>query len=228
MPNPYVTPELFSFLRDLRENNDRDWFNDNKKRYEQHLKEPLLDFIADFAPLLAQISPHFRAIPKANGGSLFRIYRDVRFSKNKNPYKTHAGIHFRHEQAKDVHAPGYYLHIEPDNVFMGLGIWHPDNKVLTEIRTAIVTDPDAWTDARDADGFKDVYELKGDTLKRPPKGFDGDHPLIIDLKRKDFMGVAQFGEKEALRDDFLPYLAQVWGGGDPLMQFLAGALNVPF
>jgi len=228
MPNPYVTPELFSFLRELRENNDRDWFNDNKKRYEQQLKEPLLDLIADFAPLLAQISPHFRAVPKANGGSLFRIYRDVRFSKNKNPYKTHAGIHFRHEQAKDVHAPGYYLHIEPDNVFMGLGIWHPDNKVLTKIRSAMVSDPDAWIDARDADGFKNVFELKGDSLKRPPKGFDADHPLIVDLKRKDFMGVAQFGETAALRDDFLPHLAQIWGGGDPLMHFLADALDVPF
>jgi len=228
MANPYITPALFSFLRELRENNDRDWFNDNKKRYEEHLKEPLLHLIADFAPLLAQISPHFRAIPKASGGSLFRIYRDVRFSKNKNPYKTHAGIHFRHEQAKDVHAPGYYLHIEPDNLFLGLGIWHPDNKVLTEIRSAIVKDPEGWEDARDADGFKGVYELQGDSLKRPPRGFDPEHPFIEDLKRKDFMGVAQFSEEVALRDDILPNLAQVWGSGDPIMQFLAEALQVPF
>ncbi len=142
MSNPYITPELFLFLRELRENNTREWFNDHKVRYEQHLKEPLLDLIADFAPLLSGISPHFRAIPKVSGGSLFRIYRDVRFSKNKSPYKTHASVHFRHEQAKDVHAPGYYLHIEPDNVFLGLGLWRPENSILTKIRSAIATDPE--------------------------------------------------------------------------------------
>ncbi len=228
MSNTYITPELFSFLRELKANNDRDWFKENKKRYEQVVKEPLLDFIVDFAPLLAQISPHFRAIPKAVGGSLFRIYRDVRFSKNKDPYKTHSGIHFRHEQAKDVHAPGYYLHIEPGNVFMGLGIWHPDNKVLTVIRSEIVKDPDGWIDARDAEGFGDIYRLEGDSLSRPPKGFDRDHPLIEDLKRKDFMGVAQFNQETALRPDFLPHLAETWEKGSPLMKFLADALGVPF
>lgn len=228
MPNPYITPELFSFLRDLRQNNDREWFADNKSRYVQHLKEPLLDFIADFAPLLSGISPHFRAIPKAVGGSLFRIYRDVRFSKNKNPYKTHAGIHFRHEQAKDVHAPGYYLHLEPDNVFVGLGIWHPDNSSLTKIRAAIVSDPQEWTDVWAANGIADTFELKGESLKRAPRGFDPDHPNVTDLKRKDFFGLAQFGEDMALRPDFVPLLAQTWENGSPFMSFLATALNVPF
>ena len=228
MSNLYLKPELFLFLRELKQNNTREWFNDNKKRYEEHLKDPLLEMIADFSPLLADISPHFRAIPKVTGGSLFRIYRDVRFSKNKDPYKTHAGVHFRHEQAKDVHSPGYYLHIEPDNVFLGLGIWHPENSVLTKIRSAIVADPDLWQDILQSGNFSDEFELKGDSLKRPPKGFDPEHLFIADLKRKDFMGVAQISEAEALRPDVLPLLAQEWKKGSSFMAFLADAVGVPF
>src|ERR687888_2095108 len=108
------TPALFSFLRDLRENNDREWFNANKQRYEDDVKEPALEFVSDFPPLLEEISPHLVADPRPVGGSLFRIYRDTRFSKDKTPYKTHTGISFRHEVAKDVHAPVYYLHLDPD------------------------------------------------------------------------------------------------------------------
>ena len=103
--NPYITPKLFSFLRDLKNNNDREWFEANKDRFEEEVRSPLLAFIDDFAEPLYKISPHFRADARKSGGSLFRIYRDVRFSKDKTPYKTHAGVHFRHERAKDAHAP---------------------------------------------------------------------------------------------------------------------------
>lgn len=228
MPNPYISSELFTFLTDLKKNNNRDWFTDNKKRYEKVVKEPLLDLIADFSPLLAEISPHFRAIPKANGGSLFRIYRDVRFSANKDPYKTHAAIQFRHASGKDVHAPGYYLHIEPGNVFVGLGIWHPENSALLAIREAIDSDPAEWISVRDQPDFKKFFELKGDSLTRPPKGFNNDHECIVDLKRKDFMAVAQFDEMEALRSDFLPFLADTWKMGSPFMSFISRSMNVPF
>ena len=119
MPEPHFGPELFDFLRELRENNDRDWFQANKERYEHDVKEPLLGFISDFGPRIAKISPHIRADPRPTGGSLFRIYRDVRFSKNKAPYKVHAAAQFRHKRGKDVHAPGYYLHLEPGQVFAG-------------------------------------------------------------------------------------------------------------
>ena len=93
---------------------------------------------------LEKISPHFRADARPSGGSLFRIYRDTRFSKDKSPYKTNVGIHFRHERAKDAHAPGFYLHIGPDEVFAGGGMWHPDTQAATRIREAIVADPDRW------------------------------------------------------------------------------------
>ncbi|MDA1027732.1 MAG: TIGR02453 family protein [Bacteroidetes bacterium] len=227
MPNPYITPELFAFLRELKANNDRDWFALNKKRYEKHVKEPLLDLIADFSPLLADISPHFLAIPKASGGSFFRIHRDVRFSDNKDPYKTHAAIQFRHSSAKDVHAPGYYLHIEPGNVFVGLGIWQPENPVLNQIRSAILEDGGRWQKVRDA-AVSSGLELKGDSLKRPPLGVDANHDLVIDLKRKDFMAVAEFEQDVALRPDFLPLLAETWKAGSPFMQFISNAIKVSF
>ena len=138
---PHFAPALFAFLRELRENNNREWFQANKGRYEADVRDPLLRFIADFALPLHELSTHFVADPRPVGGSLFRIYRDVRFSKDKSPYKTQAAAHFRHERGKDVHAPGFYLHLEPDDVFAGAGIWHPDMKSLTKIRDAIVANP---------------------------------------------------------------------------------------
>src|SRR5919202_3583155 len=123
--------ELFEFLADLQANNDREWFSANRRRYEEHLLEPALDFVEAFAPRLEELSPHFRADARASGGSLFRIHRDTRFSKDKSPYKTNVGIHFRHERAKDAHAPGYYLHIGPEDVFAGGGIWHPATDAAT-------------------------------------------------------------------------------------------------
>jgi uncharacterized protein (TIGR02453 family) len=228
MGNPYITPALFQFLRDLRANNNRDWFSDNKKRYEQDLKEPLLELIADFAPMLSLLSPHYLAIPKASGGSLFRIYRDVRFSKNKHPYKTAAGIQFRHKLGKDAHAPGYYLHIEPGNVFYALGMWHPAAEDLRSIRDRIDSAPDEWRDVREDPDFTGTYEWAGESLKRAPKGYALDHPDIEDLRRKDFIGVAPLAEEDAGRPDLLPFLASQWSKGDALMRFLSGAVNVPF
>ena len=130
----HFRPHLFKFLKDLESNNNRDWFQANKARYEDQIKEPALQFISDFGPLLRKVSPHFRADPRPNGGSLFRIYRDVRFAKDKRPYKTHTGIQFRHEAGRDAHAPGFYLHLESGRVFVGAGIWHPDSTSLRKIQ----------------------------------------------------------------------------------------------
>ena len=107
------TPDLFKFLSDLADNNERDWFQANKGRYESSVKEPALDFIEEFTEPLGKISPHFEANARASGGSLFRIHRDTRFGTDKTPYKLNTGVHFRHERAKDAHAPGFYLHLQP-------------------------------------------------------------------------------------------------------------------
>ncbi len=221
-------PELFTFLADLRANNDREWFAANKHRYEEHVLEPALAFVDAFAPRLEKISPHFRADARPSGGSLFRIYRDTRFSKDKSPYKTNVGIHFRHERAKDVHAPGYYLHIGPDEVFAGGGIWHPGTEAATRIREAIVEKPDPWKRATRVGAFAKRLELSGDSLKRVPSWADPEHPYADDLKRKDFFGWATLTEADVVAPRFVDEYARICRAAAPLMRFLCGALDVPY
>ena len=221
-------PELFSFLTELRANNDREWFAANKHRYEEELLEPALAFIDDFAPRLEKISPHFRADARPSGGSLFRIYRDTRFSKDKTPYKTNLGIHFRHERAKDVHAPGYYLHVGPGEVFAGGGIWHPDTEAATKIREAIVADPERWRRATRTGAFAKRLELGGDSLKRVPSWADPEHPFADDLKRKDFFGWARLSEDDVVAPGFVDEYAEICRAAGPLMRFLCEALDVPY
>ena len=228
MGNPYIKSELFLFLGDLKKNNNREWFNENKKRYIDELRDPLLAMIADFGPLLHSISPFFQAIPKASGGSLFRIYRDVRFSKNKDPYKTHAGIHFRHAAGKNAHAPGYYLHLEPGNVFVALGIWQPETAVLRSIRDSIISEHELWNSITSDPAFTDSFVLEGKSLVRAPKGFDPEHPSIVDLRRKDFAGICRMEETDALRPDFLEILADTWRKGEQFMRFLTESSGHPF
>jgi len=225
--NPF-RPALFSFIRDLAGNNNRDWFQANKDRYEEHMKEPALRFISDFGPHLRRVSPHFNAIPKATGGSLFRIYRDTRFGKDKTPYKTHLGIQFRHKQAKDVHAPGFYLHIEPKQCMIGVGIWHPDGPSLKSIRETIDGDRRSWKRARDNKRFRQSFEIGGESLKRPPRGYDEDHPLIDDLKRKDFIAFTNLTQKEVLAPEFPKAFAKQCEAAAPFVRWLCGAVDVPF
>ena len=222
------SPELFAFLADLRANNDREWFAANKQRYEQALLEPALDFVVDFAPRLEKLSPHFLADPRPSGGSLFRIYRDTRFAKDKTPYKTNAGIHFRHERAKEAAAPGFYLHLAPGEVFAGGGMWHPDTATATRIREAIVEDPDAWRSATRGAAFAKRFTLGGESLKRPPAGFDADHPFVDDLKRKSFFGWTQLSEEAATAPGFLAEYERVCKGVWPLMRFLCDAVDVAY
>ncbi len=140
----FFQPELFEFLRQLKRRNNREWFAKNKPRYDQYGRDAALRFIAAFGTQLPKLSPHFVADPRPSRGSLFRIYRDTRFSGDKRPYKTHVGIHFSHNTGKDAHAPVFYLHLEPDNCFAAAGIWHPENDVLTKVRMAIVRDTESW------------------------------------------------------------------------------------
>ena len=221
-------PELFSFLADLRANNNREWFAANKDRYEEHVLEPALDFINAFAPRLERISPHFRAVARPSGGSLFRIYRDTRFSKDKTPYKTNLGIHFRHEAAKDAYAPGYYLHIGPGEVFAGGGIWHPGTEAATRIREAIVADSERWKRATRGRAFAKRLELGGDSLKRVPSWADSEHPLAEDLKRKDFFAWARLREDDVVAPGFEDEYARICRTAAPLLHFLCDALEVRY
>jgi uncharacterized protein (TIGR02453 family) len=222
------TADLFRFIQDLKKHNDRAWFAKNKDRYLDAVQEPALEFVRAFAPSLAGISPQLVADDRPVGGSLFRIYRDVRFSKDKSPYKTHVGISFRHRNGKDVHTPGYYLHLEPGQVFAAAGIWHPDRETLGKIRAAIAEKPNEWKKATQGKRFTAKYRLSGDTLKRAPAGFDSDHPLIEDLKWKDYVAVATFDESTATSEDFVPHFAQTCAAATPFMRFLYQALDQPF
>ena len=222
-----IQPPLFDFLVDLRENNTRPWFQENRHRYEAFIKEPLIRFISDFRAPLAAINPHFTAIPKV-GGSLFRIYRDVRFSKDKSPYKTTVGVHFRHEAGKGAHAPGFYLHLAPGEVFAAVGIWGPDHATLTRLRTAIVEQDSDWERVTTDVPFSEVYHRaeQGDELKRPPRGFDPNHRFVDDLRRRHHVAVAPLTEAAACSPDFMQQLAGIFAAGTGFMEFLTRSLGL--
>jgi uncharacterized protein (TIGR02453 family) len=222
-------PDLFEFLKDLKRNNRRDWFQANKDRYKRSVVEPMSAFISAMDTRLASVSDCFIADPRPHGGSMFRIYRDTRFSKDKSPYKTHASCHFRHMSGKDAHAPGFYMHFEPGDVFFGGGIWLPDNSVLRSIREAIVDDPDGWIDATRNRTFRKRFgSVEGDSLKRPPVGFDPDHPLIDDLKRKSFFAVREVDPQLATTPRFVGEVAKAFVALVPMMRFLTKSLGLSF
>lgn len=218
------TTSTFAFLRDLKANNDRDWFNANKDRYEEHVRLPAMRFIAEFAPHLSSISPHFVADPRPVGGSMFRIYRDVRFSKDKSPYKTHVGLQFRHADGKDVHAPGFYLGVDPGQCVAAMGSWHPESEALRRIRDFIVEDPDRWSEAAEPSGFT----WYGESLVRAPKGYDPAHPLIEHLKRKDFVLMVNLSDEEVASDGFVSRYADICGRGSEFIETLCEAVGRPF
>ena len=217
-----------AFLDELTANNNREWFKENKARYEDLVLDVALRFIQSMHDPLADIAPHFTAIPQRMGGSLMRVYRDTRFSKNKQPYKTNVGIQFRHEQAKDVHSPGYYVHIDPQQVFVGVGMWRPDSDPLRAIRERIAAKPAEWRRAVTNSKFKRNFELGGESLSRPPRGFDKDHELIDDIKRKSFIAVRNLDVEDCLSPQFQKKVETTFRAGTPFMQFLCKAVGVPF
>jgi len=224
----YFDRKLFRFLEDLEVNNDRKWFEENKPRYRSDVRDPLLTFIDDFGSRLAKLSPHMVADPKPSGGSMFRIYRDTRFSKDKSPYKLHASAQFRHEAGKDVHAPCFYLHLQPGECFMGAGIWHPDGPSTRRIRQAIVDHTSEWKRIVGSRAWRAACTMDGDFLKRPPRGFDPEHECIEDLKRKDFIAVAQIKDSAVRSTDFMATFVKFCKTNTRLMQFLTQALGVPW
>ena len=217
-----------TFLTELKSNNNRDWFNENKTRYEEQVLDVALRFIQSMQDPLTEIAPCFTAIPKRMGGSLMRVYRDTRFSKDKTPYKTNIGIQFRHEQARDVHAPGYYVHIDPDQVFLGAGMWRPAPDALRGIRERIAEKPGEWERVRDDKTFKRHFKLGGEVLTRPPRGFDKEHPQIADIRRKDFIAVKNMTLDDALNPKFQQKVETSFKSATGYMEFLCRAVNVPF
>lgn len=221
-------PHTLRFLEQLAANNNREWFKANKSRYEEEVLDVALRFIQSMQDPLAEIAPRFVALPTRVGGSLMRVYRDTRFSKNKIPYKTNIGIQFRHEQAKDVHSPGYYVHIDPDQVFVGVGMWRPDSDPLRGIRQRIEARPAEWRRIMQDRSFKRQFALGGDSLVRPPRGFDKDHECIDDIRRKSFIAVRELDVQDSLKPQFQRTVETSFKTAEPFMRFLCKAVGVSF
>jgi uncharacterized protein (TIGR02453 family) len=228
MEFPHFEPTLFRFLKQLARNNNRPWFQENKTRYERDVLEPSLSFIRAFRPRLKKISEFFTAIDRRSGGSLMRVYRDTRFHGKDEPYKTNVGIQFRHELGRDIHAPGFYVHIEPGYCFLTAGLWRPDSTNLQQIREAIVDNPARWQRVRNGKKFRTFFSLEGGSLKKGPLGFSADHPCIEDLRRTDFIGVGYLEDEQTLQDSFIDHIAQAFTAAKPFMRFLCEAMNMPF
>jgi uncharacterized protein (TIGR02453 family) len=231
MPTKYFSRDVFTFLNELEENNNKEWWEDNKQRYVSVIREPALDFIEDFGKRLATISPHFAADTRTNGGSLMRPYRDMRFSNDKTPYKTNVGVHFRHERGKDVHAPGFYLHLEPGQNFAGVGLWTPETAIARAIRQAISDEPARWRRAAHGKAFTGTWSLgdhEEDYLKRVPKGLDEDHPYPDDLRLKNFTAGTRLTQKTVTSAEFPDELLKSFKKATEYTRFLCDAIGVSF
>lgn len=215
---------FFAFLSELKANNDREWFNANRQRYLDEVEKPMLQFIVDFGGRAQKISKSFVADPRRMGGSMFRIYRDTRFSKDKTPFKAAAGAQFpHHSRAKDRSVPGFYLHLEPGLCVGGGGIYHPDAVALKRVRDRIVMKPNEWDAIREK-----KIPLDGDALKRPPRGYDADHRFVEDLKRKDIYSMIKFTQREVCAPQFLDQYVEACVRAAPLVRFLTKALGLPW
>lgn len=228
MHQSYFSPAAFRFLDALDQNNSRTWFHAHKDEYERHVREPFQRLINDMQKPLAKISPHFRADPRKVGGSLFRIHRDTRFSHNKLPYKSWQGARFFHERRREIPAPSFYLQIQPADCFAGGGLWHPQNDTLKSIRGFLADNPAAWKKAIQGKRFRERFTMWGESLVRPPRGFDPAHELIEDLKRKSFATGDHFDERLACSAELLPWTVEVFKTVAPMIDYLCAAQELEF
>lgn len=218
----YFTPELFRFLARLKRNNNRDWFLAHKDEFETHVRQPALRFITDFAGPLYAITPYLVADARPSRGSMFRIYRDTRFSGDKRPYKTHVAMRFSH-RGKDVHSPGFYLHLEAGGCFAASGLWHPEPPTLLRVRNAMVSRPKEWRAVRKLLNWDEASKLS-----RPPRGFPADHEFVDDLKLRDLGTAVEFSDKQVFSPKFMTTFAASCRKMSPLAAFLSSALGLEF
>lgn len=224
----YFTDKSFQFLRRLERNNSRDWFHLHKSDYQTQLREPFQKLISDLRPDLLGISEHYRADPRGVGGSLFRIHRDTRFSKDKTPYKTWSGARFFHVRSKTHEAPSFYLHLQPGHCFVGAGLWHPQPESQRRIRQFIVDNPAAWKSAVHGKAFQRKFAMTGESLLRAPRGLPPDHELLEDLKRKDFVAMVPLDDATVLGPRLRTTVVGHFAGLAPLVDYLCAALDLEF
>ena len=225
----YFSDASFKFLRALARNNDKTWFNAHKPQYEDHVRQPFLRLLTDLQPDLAQISGYFRADPRTVGGSLFRIYRDARFSNDKSPYKPWQGARLYHERRKQVPAPSFYLHLQPGECFVGAGLWHPEPDTQRRIRQFIVDNPGSWKAAAHGTKFRKRFEFEeGEMLSRPPRGFSADFEFINDLKHKNFVFWRRVDDETMTGPRLRQMLSTDLVALAPFVDYLCAALDLEF
>ena len=191
MKRAHFGPDFLRFLVDLAAHNDREWFQAHKDRYEMAVRDPFLRFVADPSPVR---------------GSMMRIYRDIRFSRDKSPYKTAVAAHFPQANPRGQSGPALYLHLEPGKSSIGGGIWRPEPPMAKKIRDAIVRDRKRWRQIAFDRTFKSTYTMSGDSLKRLPRGYDPDDPLADDLKRKDFIVGSRLADHQITSHRFIDFV----------------------
>ena len=219
---PRLSRASVKFLAELQKNNRRPWFEAHREAYERDVRDASVNFVRDMAPRVQKLSPHYVGEAKPLGGSIMRIHRDTRFSKDKTPYKTHLGMHFWHEDATEAKpAPVYYVSIGPQESGCGGGLYMLPTPAVTKVRQAIAAEPQRWEKA------KRGLDVSGEQLKRVPKPWPEDHPHAADLRRKQFLWWVPLKQS-----DVGPKLPEkVFDGfqqGAPLMDFLCGALGYRF
>jgi uncharacterized protein (TIGR02453 family) len=193
MQNAVITKEVFSFLKELEQNNTRDWFAEHKDRFKEQ-EAGVKDF---FTVVMEKMKQH-DDIEKMK---MFRIYRDVRFSKNKSPYKTHLAGSYTRAGARL--RGGYYIHLQPGNSFIATGFWEPNKEDLLRIRKELELDATEFEKAINQTSFKKIWgNLEGDEVKTAPKGFNREHPNIDLIKKKQYIFVRKFSDKEVVSKDF--------------------------
>ncbi len=220
--------DTFRFLSDLEANNNREWFAANRDRYEESFLQPALNFISAIAKPLDKVAPCLVAESKKSGGSLLRIYKDTRFSKDKTPYKTNMGIQLRHMAGKDIHAPGIYLHIANDECFLGAGMWRPPSDVVKAVRAYIEEDSASWLKMRRGKKLNDSFELYDDRLKTAPRGVPKDHPLIDELRLKSYIAMAKLTKRELKSAGIVEQTTKLIRTARPLMVALCEATCQPY
>jgi uncharacterized protein (TIGR02453 family) len=220
---PRFTKDTLKFLRVLKRNNDREWFRSRKDDYEQHVRVPMIAVIEQLAKDLPRVAPELIASPKA---SLYRIYRDTRFSEDKTPLKTNAAAVFPWKGLARHEGAGLYFEIAPGWVWIGGGMYSPETPQLVKVREHIV---ETWPEIRKITTSKTfvkrVETLRGDRLTRVPRGWPADHPAVEFLKHRQFLASREFPADLAFADEFYPTLLATFTAIVPLVRFLNAPLS---
>ncbi len=215
--------ETFRFLRRLKRNNNRPWFLKHKQEYEELVRFPMQCLIAALGPRLADAAPDFDFHPRK---SIFRIYRDVRFSKNKAPYKTNIAATFEPRgKRKPTEQPGLYVGIEPGEIFVGGGLYMPSGEQLKSIRGQIAQEPLEYLAVIEHPHFRRMFgEVMGEKLQRAPLGYPKDHEMIAHLRMKQFFVGKVLGDESSLSPRFADTVARILTETMPFIRWLQRAL----